>query len=1161
MAKIFKSEKWKKRTLTALSAALATSLTFGALAACAPGSSEKTEESPAAPKDTQLLKNGNFEFYSDNNLDDVTKKFNLINSPNSWTFTSGSPSSDTASGIINTADWDYFTKTGGYNFQTFKKESDDDDEAEEVTTFRSIEEAVAHWEDDNVSAYDRIKFYDIFEDEIDDLASNSEAAQLFAKYRYKVDFEDIKDLAEDFPQGVKLHDGVEKDESSVLMIHNSRTSDDVRGTAQYYTSGTTITLSAGTSAKVSVWARTDKLYHYTDTELKARGGAYIGVTNTVGGTTLDQMQIYNINTEGEWREYTVYVRASTFATSTFTIVLGLGQGSSEDRYFSVDGYALFDDVKCEVISNSDYEDAVLDETVNNTPKSGVRLCTVDSLKDEKRFDTDSVSDRTFALDLYAGFPDKDILDEENLEIGLTEEQSGSKTYTSADIDPSLGEDETLNFTTLTNLDKLSKSTQTYVKNVYEKDFKDKFPFENEDIVMLLSGNGAAYTAKITSESFTLDPNTRLLISFFAKTSEILSGLTGASAFIVDGETRTEIPAFDSTNITTVDIDSKSEDPEKKDIYKGWVQCFFFVQNDTESKQTFVLELAYGPTTITSTSKFSYGDGYAAFANFETKLLSKTEYSYASTGDRAKKVSLTGGVEDTKNFDSVSVTDEKTIEQGPALPANFRGVLGGSDFVQNNEDSVPNVKPEGVIAGLVSHKYAENYFNSEEESWTDVFESTAEDAEAWWKDVFGNARQPLLIINNDADVSYGYFAETASVSSSSYQRISMRVKASEGAKVFIYLTETSYENSGKSLSPDLPAYSYWYDDDGNIVNMDPKDEKYEDEGKILFELQPNGLYKSADGGDTYYANLHNFPEDSEGNKVTKDGEIVFYFHDGKFYAYREGEKEENYQYKTVVENLPTDKDKIRYDYSDKNELPLMQMEIEGTGKWETVSFYIHTGNKSVDYRLEVWNGSRDGKTTNKAKSYVLFDNYISESASNYSSLLNEAVGKIKDLLNENKTLGGEGYIGADDNLPKNDLDCYRALYYTFSFFDSTSYVRYDETLDEEKLGNPWGSYLQSNYKEQLFSLYFADKSDEGTTYSYYLDYSSIDVTVTPDDLSKDDGTTDNTSSATLAGDTNIWMLISSGILAVVLLVVIVLVIIRRALDKRSRNKRIKKPAKA
>ncbi len=1127
MAKNNRKETWRKYVLSVLSLTVATTLSMGILTACTEDTEDpEDEDTTVSATDTQLLRNGNFEFYSDKDVEELIDRHGVINSPTNWSFTAGSPTSDTSSGIINTADWAYYTRTGGYPFRTYTKDD------EEVTTFESIAEAVAHWEDENVSAYDRLNFLTIYEDEIDDLDSDSAEAELFQDYSYSVEFEDVQYLAEDLGQdGITLHEGVADDETSVLMIHNRRTSENVLGTAQRYTSSTTITLSAGTAAKLSVWVRTDNLEHYysenESTEVTQRGGAYIGITNTVGGTTLDQMQIKNINTKGEWQEYTVYVRASTFAETTFTVVLGLGQGTSSDRYENVNGYAFFDDVACEVITAEAYEEAYSDEW--NT-------CTVNSLEDEKIFDMDTVTGSTFALDLYAGFDAAaSLLDD--VAFSLTSEVSGSKTYTSESIHSSLGDSDE-NVKALLPLSEMAASENRYLQNVYKNDLDENYPFgEDGDILMLLSANGAAYTAK--TGDITLAAGERMLVSFFAKTSEIANGLTGANATLVDGENRTSLTAFDSNTVDTVDIDD-----ENKDIYDGWVQCFFFLENDTDEEKTCHIEFTYGPTSIVSSERYDYSDGYAAFTNFETKPLTRTEYSYASTGDRAVKVSLTGRADNTSAFDEVSVTARGDIEHRPALPASFTGTLGGSTAVMP-EGGVSNVKPENVYAGLLDAEYADNYYASEE-AWRSILNAYASDGDEWWTSLFGNANRPLVIANGE-EASYGFISDDISLSADSAQRVSMRVRLSEDAKAYIILTDTTESSAmGSALSIDTPLVTYWYDDDGNICRIDPADEDFDEDTDVLFTLGDNGLYtRVGDTSGTYYANLYNYDTDDEGHYVTKDGTIAFWVHDGKTYAYYDLETD---TYSTEVTCLPTEADGeniTRYDFRN-TALPSAVIEIDGAaaaGEWVDVSFYLRAGSDAKSYRLEVWSGSRDGSEKNPAGSYVIFDNYANESTSDYDTLRDEALDEIKQAAG----------IGEDDNIEDSAV----ALYYTFTFYDATSYMRYDATQDEDELGNPYGSYAQSGYSEQLVYLYWDDSNGLATgspAYSFFLDYTATDVTVEADDLGGDD--TDSDTDTTTTTDNNVWLLISSGVLAVVLVAVIVLVIVRRALEKRSRKQRIK-----
>jgi hypothetical protein len=85
------------------------------------------------------------------------------------------------------------------------------------------------------------------------------------------------------------------EESGVLMLNNYRT--DGNGTAQKYTSSTTVTLEPGKAAQLSVWVKTENLTYANGQDVNGNRGAYIGVTNSVGGQALDQMQIKNINTE------------------------------------------------------------------------------------------------------------------------------------------------------------------------------------------------------------------------------------------------------------------------------------------------------------------------------------------------------------------------------------------------------------------------------------------------------------------------------------------------------------------------------------------------------------------------------------------------------------------------------------------------------------------------------------------------------------------------------------------------------------------------------------------------------------------------------------------------------------------------------------------------
>ena len=161
-----------------------------------------------------------------------------------------------------------------------------------------------------------------------------------------------------------------------------------------------------------------------------------------------------------------------------------------------------------------------------------------------------------------------------------------------------------------------------------------------------------------------------------------------------------------------------------------------------------------------------------------------------------------------------------------------------------------------------------------------------------------------------------------------------------------------------------------------------------------------------------------------------------------------------------------------------------------------------------------------------------------------------------MVEDLKEAGG---IAADENLPAEN-----ALYYTYTFYDAKDYLRYDATTDEEELGDPYGSYTQSSYTESIAWLK-AGSPEEGTT--LFLDYATADVTVEADDLTTDtdDGHDHDHDDGTT--ETNVWLIVSSGVLAFALVFAIVAIIVRRVSKKVGKHTKIKpvkdtriKPAK-
>ncbi len=1158
MAKNFNDSKYKKLLALCLSVFTVTSA-FATLSACNTTSSDDddttNEEVTTTEKDDSVITNGSFEY---NSKGDTTL---IVTSPSGWTrstnsATSGSASSSqSASGIVDTTAsvWDDLTQSA--IFKTLGKQPED----------LTVAEAEANWS--KMSKYDKLKFFEAYEDadsdnDVDELSFYDADTDAF-----NIDAEDIP-LPSDGNPGTHYKEGDEGygEESNVLMIHNQYT--DNRGTAQKYTSSTTVTVPAGAAAEVSVWVKTSDLQfkHTSGTTMDALGnrGAYIGITHTVGGNTLDQFMVKNINTKNdqgvnEWVEYNFYLQGSSYADSTFTMVLGLGLTGGTDTFEYVNGYAFFDDIKCEILTADEYE------VPANTPRVTLEADgTAKTFKADVAKTTETPNGAkgvtAFEIDLQ---PSEEFapltLTAADFKTGITEEVKGSSTLVSANGEKLTdGEKEVYgDFNLDVSFDKFGyfsdfaaiqaeaekkdpanaeKYANSYFKAVYDKNFADS-TVDFKNVLLLMSKDGAAYTSKLSKE-FTVAAGERIAVSFFLKTSDI-AGFTGAGITLHDGENCTSFDSLDTSGSAAVDIND-----ENKDIYDGWQQCFFFVENDTETDKTFTLSFTYGKTVVYGTTKADYYPGFAAFANFTTLPMTEEEYKCASTGTYAKTVSLVAGEDEEKTgaeFDAVATVPSGAIETGLADPKNYKGVVGGSKYVSvSGTDGTVN---SSEYAGLLNKEYIEEYEKTE-----------------WLKnlnlaELFGNATQPLLIYNNDAQ-AYGFIGTKQTVAADSYQAVSVRVKVSAGATAYVYLVDATNVNDQKVLSVSQKV-SYWYDADGNVCEEDPS--KNEKKSNIAFKLQSNGLYTAnaqwdkAESYKGYYANLANYEKDASGNLIVAEGGvsynynekwenagndgIAFYYNkaDQKYYAYLE-----NGVYKTEVKDLATvvnseNKTIARYKTDDgkisTNEGNAF-VKIVGTAEtaadWQTVTFYIHTGSVEKNYRLEVWSGSRDGQELSATGSYVLFD-------SNNPGTLDETT--YTSLVEE-----------LEDEATRKFSD-------TFSFYDSDKFLRYDADIDENEVGNSYTSYVSSSYSEGVAYL----EVSKNDVYQKFLNYSIADTTVTAD-VEEDDEQTEEENTATVS-ETNIFLLISSLAIAGVLLLAVVSLIVRKVfLKRRGKKSYVVKPEK-
>jgi len=697
------------------------------------------EEEGTLPEDTQILKNGNFEIVSDTATYPITS---ITNWQSNFGITtnigSTNPSSTYTSGIIDTSKIDDITFTG----------------------------------------------------------TNAEEQ-----------LEELKKLS------VNTHfttEEIEENGTNLLMLVNNYAGDTGIGTAQKATSSTTLTIASGTAIKVSVWVRTNGFFNSedeTDKSLKchyvdpnAEAGAYIGLINTVNSTTVAPFYIENIDTNGEWQQYTMLIQGSDYTSSKVKLVVGLGYGNATDVAGYTEGYAFFDDITYEVIPSTS---VATDSTLipyNHT--SYASLTEYDIFDDLNNEEVENSTERIFAD------AKNDLVD-----IG-TNNFAVKFNFALGIIESNLFDDSTY---VLPNAIELSSDTLTapyYPENdglsgIFSKDilaantdytdFMANYPFTSSNILMLRAKTPSAYSVKINNagNDYELNADKYGILSFWVKTSEIDFG-TGAGITITDkGQKNIPESSYAETSFSSIDTTTIETDP---DYYDGWTKYSFYISNGStiDSTRFFDFELSFGLTTQSS-EELSYNSGYAAFTNFVYEDVSKTIYDAVTDGTYIKKVILNAGytanktseLETVSPGDSLTTTGDNKIETLPVAPSNYYGVTGGTSLTGTTNIEGEYIYPENLInnnvtTGLINYKYISAYTGLGITS------------------LGGNSTQPLIIKNNAA-TSYGYIGKSSkTLAANTINELRVRVKVIGNAKAYVYLTSSLTDDAYKILTLDRPA---------------------------------------------------------------------------------------------------------------------------------------------------------------------------------------------------------------------------------------------------------------------------------------------------------------------------------------------------------------------
>lgn len=557
--------------------------------------------------------------------------------------------------------------------------------------------------------------------------------------------------------------------TKVLMLHNSSY------TAHYYTSSTTLKVDANQYGKFSVWVRTDDI----ETEMGAKSGAYIKVKNNVvkaDSNTYNPLSVENINTNGKWVNYVIYVAPNATKATSFTLVLGLGQGNKFLTEKLCKGYAYFDNASFEYVSKEEYTSAT------STFIKSATTANEDFIVDTSEVDYATVTTPTVKLSLVEGTTT-------DITIG------GSGEYNKVNINNPNGDYAVTEGDAGYTTTEKTVGGNTFTNGIYM------------DFTSLKVGSSYTYT----TDTYTLANETYVRISFLAKIDapDYATKATIAVYDVVKGDV---VASFD--NVSTTDYENEFTD--------GFARYTFYIANNFPSsydEMNYSLKFTFGPSERSSVTDIkTLPVGYAIFKDFEIETLAdKDAYTIAdtSTDTRAKKAVLIGdNYSDYVEEDEDEDEDEDSSNDSYSITVNTNAALRmeEGEIVNLNDLSSTNLyspaTAEDATIGVVNSKYADKYDANVKSALEAVKAKIQND----------NVEVQALLLNNLKNKEVYISANQVTIPANTTYVFSIKVYAYDSAKAFVNLV-----NMGDATTADKKVMVYdvtgSYNMETEIVNAD------------------------------------------------------------------------------------------------------------------------------------------------------------------------------------------------------------------------------------------------------------------------------------------------------------------------------------------------------
>ena len=510
--------------------------------------------------------------------------------------------------------------------------------------------------------------------------------------------------------------------------------------------------------KVSVWART----------FLEKGMASIRLTD--GTNTDSNNYTIDIDTNGEWAQYSFYVQANQFRSTQLKLELWLGYGGKADDTLAK-GVALFDATTLTEITEQEYENATNSSTINK-----INLLTDEDKMDPIDLKTFKVQDPDNLNSTLAGYSTADVID--------TDESEELKEFPGKPVDKA--NTDALNSKVLVIDNARPTATTLSTLTVSNKEI-------NKDNLIPIATN-KAYAISMYVKTKDIDTSKGMNIALLRYNDDYKPGDKFENAY-------SEISTFSNLN---------TENLEDEKGFNDYTLITFYVLGDQLKDAQLGISITLGSGDGSDYSTLVMGYGYVSSMNIEQ--VDYSQYSSASNSTTVKTVDLTDIASDNevssngyfKKIDLSATVNlfgndifapDGSLNKALALPSNWT-INSSSKLTEKDGD---NYKFD-YMAGVLNLKNDTQYTALGIDNVNTFYNGVSQ--------YFNLDKNPtVLAIKKGEDIqTLGFKSNSISLSANSYYAFMVYAKADDGSEFSITLSTATNNSNDKTK---FIGDGYWH----------------------------------------------------------------------------------------------------------------------------------------------------------------------------------------------------------------------------------------------------------------------------------------------------------------------------------------------------------------